>query len=59
MSTILQIELKHYIENHEVEAMMQGDGVALLIPITLANGNEVQEWIHVETYREARVALGY
>ncbi len=65
MCSTLQLELKHYIDNHSFTTELQGEGVVLFIPVTrfidngLGNrfmGNEAH---YVETYRQARVALGY
>lgn len=65
MLNVLQLELKHYIDNHNFKTELQDDGVVLYIPVTRfvdtglgyrLVGNEAH---YVETYRQARVALGY
>ena len=59
MTTILQIELRHYVTNHEFDAVIQNNGIAILTPVTLANGKTAAQWDYVETYRQARHVLGY
>lgn len=55
----LQLELKHYIDNHAYETVLQDNGVAFLLPVLLADDNLVYQWEYVETYYQARQALGY
>lgn len=65
MGTILQLELKQYIDNHSFNTQLQDNGVVLYIPVTrfVDNGLGYKylgcEAHYVETYREARTALGY
>ena len=67
MTNILQIELKQYIDNHNFETALQDTGVILFIPVyfigfsgkpapTQVRGYEAH---YVETYRQARCAIGY
>lgn len=57
--SILQIELNHYILGHGFETMPQDNGVAFLTPVVLRDGQQAAQWEYVETYRQARQALGY
>ena len=65
MCNVLQLELKQYIENHSFETLLQDSGVVLYIPVTRFVDNGLgyrymgNEAHYVETYREARTALGY
>lgn len=59
MATVLQIELKHYIENHEFKAEFEGNGIVFGVPVIRPSGAEIIEYSYVETYRQARDALGY
>jgi hypothetical protein len=65
MTTVLQLELKHYIDNHGFETELQDNGVVLYIPVTrfvdngLGNRFLSNEAHYVETFRQARNALGY
>lgn len=60
MATILQIELKQYIDNHGFDSQLQDGGVIVFIPAYRGNAGFVGcEAHHVETYRQARTALGY
>lgn len=58
-TTIYQLELSNYIENHDLTTMIQGQGVAFLVPVVLKDGSIRFEWDYVETYNQARQALGY
>lgn len=59
MHTALQIELKHYIENHHFNAECEGSGVVFGVPVVRPDNSTVIEYAYVETYRQARAALGY
>lgn len=60
----LQIELKHYIDNHGFETIIQDNGVVALIPVSKGRADTPDNFLgceahYCETYREARNALGY
>ena len=57
--TAIQIELKHYVNNHGFDAHLEGNGIVLAIPVTTKEGTSLIEYSYVETYRQARQALGY
>lgn len=65
MSNVLQLELRQYIENHHFSTDLQDNGVIIYIPVTRFIDNGIGnkllgcEAIYVESYREARQALGY
>jgi hypothetical protein len=60
MCNILQLELKQYIDNHSFDTELQDNGVVLFIPVFRGMAEFIGNEAHyVETYREARTALGY
>lgn len=56
MTNILQLELYQYIENHNMPCELQDDGVVLYLA---PYGRSTCEAHYIETYRQARAALGY
>lgn len=60
-----QVNLKHYVEQHEFDVHTQDDGIVLYIPVNGLNRHTGQtghlgyEAHYCETARETRSALGY
>lgn len=59
MTSALQINLKHYVENHAFDAVTQDEGVVVFIGAWNDKRFLGHEAHYVETYREARNVLGY
>jgi hypothetical protein len=59
MASVMQIELKQYFENHRREAIIQDSGVVLLTPVFFNRQFVGNEAVLVESYPQARQALGY
>ena len=55
----LQANLRAYLENHGAETVIQDNGIAFFICLIKTPGGYMAEWQYIETYNQARQALGY